>query len=157
LRMVREVFPDVSLFGIDLSPAYLRKANQLLSEAPGTLPQLVQGKAEEMPYRDGYFDALICVFLFHELPGSVRQKILNEAYRVTKPGGTFIICDSIQMIDTPELEPMMLNFPVLFHEPFYRDYTYDNLSDRLSQAGFVDVEIEIHFFSKYWIARKLAD
>ncbi|MEM6837256.1 MAG: class I SAM-dependent methyltransferase [Cyanobacteria bacterium P01_C01_bin.120] len=157
LKMVREVFPDVSLFGIDLSPAYLRKANQFLSETPGTLPQLVQGKAEEMPYRDDYFDALICVFLFHELPGPIRQKIINEAYRVTKPGETFIICDSIQMIDTPELEPVMINFPALFHEPFYRDYTQDNLTERLSRAGFIDIETEIHFFSKYWVARKPAD
>jgi len=154
LKMVREVFPDVSLFGIDLSPAYLRKANQSLLETPETLPQLVQGKAEEMPYRDNYFDALTCVFLFHELPGPVRQQIIDEAYRVTKPGGTFIICDSIQMIDTPELEPMMINFPALFHEPFYRDYTYDNLSDRLTQAGFTDIATEVHFVSKYWVAKK---
>ncbi|MGF1459092.1 MAG: class I SAM-dependent methyltransferase [Leptolyngbyaceae cyanobacterium] len=154
LKMLREVFPEVALFGIDLSPAYLRKANQLLSETPGTLPQLVQGKAEDMPYRGNYFDALTCVFLFHELPGPVRQQIIDEAYRVTKPGGTFIICDSIQMVDTPELEPMMINFPALFHEPFYRDYTYDNLSDRLIQAGFQEIETEVHFVSKYWIARK---
>jgi len=156
LKMVREVFPDVSLFGIDLSPAYLRKANQFLLETPGTLPQLVQGKAEDMPYRDDYFDALTCVFLFHELPGPVRQQIIDEAYRVTKPGGTFIICDSIQMVDTPELEPMMINFPTLFHEPFYRDYTYDNLSDRLTQAGFTDVDTAVHFVSKYWVAKKPA-
>ena len=148
--------PEVSLYGIDLSPAYLRKANQLLTETPGTLPQLVQGKAEDMPYRDHYFDALTCVFLFHELPGPVRQQVIDEAYRVTKPGGTFIICDSIQMIDTPALEPMMVNFPALFHEPFYRDYTYDNLSDRLAQAGFVDTTTEIHFVSKYWITHKPA-
>lgn len=154
LKMLREVFPKVSLFGIDLSPAYLRKANQLLSETPGTLPQLVQGQAEDMPYRDNFFDALTCVFLFHELPGPVRQQIIDEAYRVTKPGGSLIICDSIQMIDTPELEPMMANFPALFHEPYYRDYTYDDLGDRLTQAGFVDVVTEVHFVSKYWIAHK---
>lgn len=152
--MVRQVLPDASLFGIDLSPAYLRKANQLLSETPGTLPQLVQGQAEDMPYRDDFFDALVCVFLFHELPGPVRQQVIDEAYRVTKPGGTFIICDSIQRIDTPELEPIMINFPELFHEPFYRDYTYDNLSDRLTQAGFTEIDTEIHLFSKYWVARK---
>lgn len=156
LKMLREVFPTVSLYGIDLSPAYLRKANQLLSETPGTLPQLVQGQAEDMPYRDHYFDALTCIFLFHELPGPVRQQVINEAYRVTKPGGTFIICDSIQMIDTPELEPMMKNFPAMFHEPYYRDYTYDDLSDRLTQAGFTDIETAVHFVSKYWIARKPA-
>jgi ubiquinone/menaquinone biosynthesis C-methylase UbiE len=154
LKMLREVFPQVSLYGLDLSPAYLRKANQTLSETPGTLPQLVQGQAEDMPYRDNYFDALTCVFLFHELPGPVRQQVINDAFRVTKPGGTFIICDSIQMIDTPELEPMMLNFPVLFHEPYYRDYTHDDLVVRLEQAGFTEIRTEVHFVSKYWVAKK---
>jgi ubiquinone/menaquinone biosynthesis C-methylase UbiE len=156
LKMMREVFPHVSLFGLDLSPAYLRKANQLLSETPGTLPQLVQGQAEAMPYRDNYFDALTCVFLFHELPGPVRQQVIDEAFRVTQPGGTFIICDSIQMIDTPELEPIMSNFPAQFHEPYYRDYTRDNLSDRLAQAGFTEIATQVHFVSKYWVAKKPA-
>lgn len=154
LKMLRQVFPQVSLFGIDLSPAYLRKANQTLSEEAGTLPQLVQGKAEDMPYRDEYFDSVTCVFLFHELPGPVRQQIINEAFRVTKPGGSFIVCDSIQMIDTPELEPIMLNFPAMFHEPFYRDYTQDDLGQRLEAAGFIDIATQVHFVSKYWVAQK---
>ena len=154
LKMLRDVLPEVSLYGIDLSPAYLRKANQILNEAPGSLPQLVQGNAEEMPYRDNYFDSLTCVFLFHELPGPIRQQIINEAFRVTRPGGTFIICDSIQMVDTPELEPIMINFPTLMHEPYYRDYTYDDLVKRLETAGFEGITTQIHFVSKYWVARK---
>lgn len=154
LRMLRQVFPKVSLFGIDLSPAYLRKANQLLTEDAAALPQLVQGKAEDMPYRSDYFDSVTCVFLFHELPGPVRQQVIDEAYRVTKPGGSLLICDSIQMVDTPELEPIMLNFPTMFHEPFYRDYTCDDLTQRLQRAGFVDIVTQVHFVSKYWIARK---
>ena len=154
LRMLREVFPQTSLYGIDLSPAYLRKANQTLTEAPGNLPQLAQGKAEEMPYRDNYFDGVTCVFLFHELPGPIRQQVIDEAFRVVKPGSTFVICDSIQMVDTPELEPIMANFPEIFHEPFYRDYTYDDLAKRLETAGFIDIATELHFVSKYWIAQK---
>ncbi|MEO1209052.1 MAG: class I SAM-dependent methyltransferase [Cyanobacteria bacterium J06638_20] len=156
LRMLRQVFPDVSLYGIDLSPAYLRKANQTLTETPGTLPQLVQGKAEDMPYRENYFDAVTCVFLFHELPGPIRQQVIDDAYRVTKPGGTLVICDSIQRVDTPELDVIMSNFPAMFHEPFYRDYTLDNLDERLAKAGFEAITTQVHFVSKYWVARKPA-
>lgn len=154
LKMLRQVFPEASLFGIDLSPAYLKKANQTLAEEAGTLPQLVQGQAEDMPYRSDYFDGVTCVFMFHELPGPVRQQVINEAFRVTRPGSRFIVCDSIQMIDTPELEPIMSNFPATFHEPFYRDYTYDDLTLRLETAGFTDIETRVHFVSKYWVARK---
>jgi hypothetical protein len=51
---------------------------------------------------------------------------------------------------------MMENFPILFHEPYYRHYTTDNLGDRLEKAGFVDLQIENHFVSKYWVAHKPA-
>ncbi len=154
LKMIRATLPQASLFGTDLSPTYLRKANQLLSEIPGELPQLLQANAEELPYLDDYFHATTCVFLFHELPATVRQRIMNEAFRVTKPGGIFIICDSIQLSDLPEFEPMLDNFHETYHEPYYRNYITDNLVERLETAGFENIEIQVHHVSKYLIARK---
>lgn len=154
LRMIRASLPKISLFGTDLSSAYLRKANQLLSEIPGELPQLLQANAEELPYLDNYFHGLTSVFLFHELPAKARQRVIEECFRVLQPGGTFVVCDSMQSIDSPEFQTMMDNFPIIFHEPYFRDYTTDNLSDRLEKAGFVDIAIQNHFVSKYWVARK---
>ncbi len=154
LRMIRGALPKVSLFGTDLSPAYLRKANQLLSEIPGELPQLLQANAENLPYLDNYFHGISSVFLFHELPAAARQRVIEEVFRLLQPGGTFVICDSIQAIDSPDFQLMMNNFPAIFHEPYYRHYTTDNLQERLEKAGFVDVKIENHFVSKYWVARK---
>jgi ubiquinone/menaquinone biosynthesis C-methylase UbiE len=154
LRLIRGAIPNAALFGLDLSPAYLRKANQLLSELPGELPQLVQANAEEIPYQDGYFQAVTCVFLFHELPGEVRQRVIEQCFRVLQPGGTVVICDSIQLGDVPELAPMVRNFPAIFHEPYYQHYATDNLQERLQRAGFTAVETQTHFVSKYWIAHK---
>jgi ubiquinone/menaquinone biosynthesis C-methylase UbiE len=156
LRMIRAMLPQASLHGTDLSPAYLRKANQLLSELPGELPQLIQANAEELPYLDNYFHGVTSVFLFHELPGQARQNIIEEAFRVVQPGGTFVICDSIQSLDSPDLMATMKNFPAIFHEPYYRDYIQDDLMERLQKAGFVDISTANHFVSKYWIAHKPA-
>lgn len=154
LKNIRGMLPKASLYGVDLSAAYLRKANQLLSQDAGTLPQLVQGNAEELPYLDNYFHAVTSVFLFHELPPQARQNVINEAFRVVKPGGTFIICDSIQMSDSPELAPAMENFSDTFHEPYYRHYTTDDLAARLKEAGFTEISEQVHFMSKYLIAKK---
>jgi ubiquinone/menaquinone biosynthesis C-methylase UbiE len=154
LKFIRGMLPQASLFGMDLSAAYLRKANQLLSENPGELPQVIQANAEDLPYRDNYFQGVTCVFLFHELPPVARQNVIEQAFRVTQPGGVFIICDSIQAIDSPEMMPLMENFPAMFHEPFYRHYTTDDLVERLKQAGFQDIVTENHFMSKYWVAHK---
>ncbi len=154
LRMIRGTLPKAALFGTDLSPAYLRKANQLLSEIPGVLPQLLQSNAEELPYLDNYFHGLSSVFLFHELPASARQKVIDEAFRVLQPGGVLVICDSMQAIDSPDFKAMMNNFPAIFHEPYYRRYTTDNLEERLTKAGFINIQVENHFVSKYWTAYK---
>lgn len=157
LRMLRGALSEVSLFGTDLSPAYLRKANQNLSEIPGELPQLLNANAEALPYRDNYFQGVTSVFLFHELPAPVRQTIIDECFRVTCPGGVFVICDSIQRGDFPDMDVFLENFPAMFHEPFYKNYTEDDISGRLEQAGFEVVETQIHFASKYWVARKPAE
>lgn len=154
LKFIRGTLPSASLFGTDLSAAYLRKANQLLSEIPGELPQLMQANAEELPYLDNYFHAVTSVFLFHELPAEARQNVIEQAFRVTQPGGVFIICDSVQAIDSPELMPLMENFPAMFHEPYYRHYTTDDLVERLETAGFQDITTQNHFMSKYWVAHK---
>jgi ubiquinone/menaquinone biosynthesis C-methylase UbiE len=154
LRMLRGLLPKASLYGTDLSPAYLRKASQLLSQIPGELPQLTQANAEELPYLDNFFHVTTCVFLFHELPPQARQNVIEEAFRVTKPGGIFVICDSIQVSDSPEFEPMMHNFYETFHEPYYRHYMIDDLGVRLQKAGFTDISEQVHFMSKYLIARK---
>jgi len=154
LRMLRGTLPKASLYGTDLSPAYLRKANQLLSEIPGELPQLVRANGEELPYQDNYFHGLTSVFLFHELPAPARQNVIDEAYRVLQPGGVLIICDSMQAIDSPDFQPMMNNFPAIFHEPYYRHYVTDNLEERLTTAGFIDLKVENYFVSKYWTAHK---
>jgi ubiquinone/menaquinone biosynthesis C-methylase UbiE len=154
LRFIRGTLPQASLYGTDLSPAYLRKANQLLAEIPGELPQLMQANAEELPYLDNYFHAVTSVFLFHELPPAARQRVIDQCFRVTQPGGVFIICDSIQAIDDPELMPLMENFPAMFHEPYYRHYITDDLVERLETAGFRNITTENHFMSKYWVAHK---
>lgn len=154
LKFIRATLPKASLYGVDLSPAYLRKANQLLLEIPGELPQLVQANGEDLPYLDNCFDGITSIFLFHELPPQARQRVIEECFRVIKPGGIFMICDSIQEGDCPEFQVILDNFPINFHEPYFKHYTTDNLDERLEKAGFEILKIETHFAGKYWLARK---
>lgn len=154
LKNLRAMLPQASLYGVDLSAPYLRKANQMLSQIPGELPQLIQANAETLPYADRYFHGLTCVFLFHELPAQARQNVLNECFRVLQPGGVLVICDSMQLKDSPEFAPFMANFPLLFHEPYYRDYVQDDLTQRLQEAGFICTGDDLHLASKYLIAQK---
>lgn len=157
LQFLRSALPDVSLFGVDLSPAYLRKAAQRLVKMPAALPQLAQANAEALPYQDKTFAIVTSTFLFHELPGPVRQRVIAECDRVLQPGGLLVLCDSMQAADDPDFAPMLSNFPTMFHEPFYTHYLTDDLGDRLQQAGFGTPTTHLHFVSKYWIATKPQD
>jgi ubiquinone/menaquinone biosynthesis C-methylase UbiE len=154
LRQLRAALPDAQLLGVDLSTAYLRQANRLLSQLPGELPQLVQGNAEELPFADGSMAGVTCVFLFHELPDAARQQVLQEAARVLMPGGVLVLADSVQLADSPEFAPAMENFRRVFHEPYYRDYISDNIPERLAAAGLEPLSASSHFMTRVWSARK---
>jgi ubiquinone/menaquinone biosynthesis C-methylase UbiE len=135
----------------DVSEAYLNEGKQRLLH-----PRLEFQKAagEELPFADGSFDLVFSVFLFHELPRSVRTRVLSECARVLSPGGLLGICDSLQRDDDPRLNQVLENFPVDYHEPFYKDYTLWETTKALEQSGFRDVSSTHHLLSKYWVATK---
>lgn len=150
LQFIQAAFPQMSLYGIDLSEPYLQKAEQRL----GKTVNLKRGQGEKLPYPDAFFSAVTSTFTFHELPRSIRKQIIAECDRVLKPGGIFVLCDSLQAGDTPEFDLVLSNFASIFHEPYYSDYVRDDLSNSLKETGFQNVEIQLHWLSKYWIARK---
>lgn len=154
LRQLRGGLPGVQLVGLDLSAAYLREGNRSLSQLPGELPQLVQGNAEALPFADGAFQAVSCVFLFHELPGEARQNVLAECFRVLEPGGVLVLADSVQLSDSPQFATAMENFRRVFHEPYYRDYIGDGIEGRLTEAGFEAICAESHFMTRVWTATR---
>ena len=154
LQQIQSAFPELELYGLDLSGSYLKQASKYLSSRSGDLVQLTKGNAEKMPYGSNSFQALTCVFLFHELPRDARQNVLNECFRLLEPGGTLVLADSIQIEDSPKFTPIMENFHKIFHEPFYRDYIIDDISLRLEQSGFSSISSESHFMTKVWKANK---
>jgi ubiquinone/menaquinone biosynthesis C-methylase UbiE len=154
LRQLMAAFPDRQMLGLDLSGAYLREANRALATGGGRLPQLIEANAEAMPYADGSMQAVSCVFLLHELPGPVRQRVLQECFRVLEPGGTLVLADSIQRADSPAFTVPMENFPRAFHEPYYIDYIADDIDGRLRAAGFEAIRGASHFMTRVWSATR---
>ncbi|MFZ4714715.1 MAG: class I SAM-dependent methyltransferase [Bacteriovoracaceae bacterium] len=136
---------------LDISKPYLDVAQARLT---GKNLHFVQAPAEKIPSLDNQFDLVFSVFLFHELPRSVREKVLIESYRVLAPQGIMGICDSIQIDDDPKINGVLENFPVDYHEPFYKDYTLWNAKEALSLVGFRDIASDVNFLSKYWVAEK---
>ena len=78
----------------------------------------MQANAESLPFEDASFDAVTCVYLFHEMPAEARANAAAEMARVVKPGGTVVFTDSIQRGDRPALDEGLDKFENL-NEPHY--------------------------------------
>lgn len=76
--------------GIDLSDAMLRIARRK-NRFPNVTFQ--QADAVDLPFEDGSFDASCVSFALHEMPTSIRERVVREMARVTKPGGSVVVVD----------------------------------------------------------------
>jgi ubiquinone/menaquinone biosynthesis C-methylase UbiE len=152
LRMLGKALPDAQLVGVDLSPHYVARARSLLPREMNV--SLLAENAEALPFVDSYFDAVTCVFMFHELPADVRARVLAEMARVVRPGGIVVVADSLQLQDAPELQQELLAFPETFHEPYYLSYLQDDLAARMKDAGLRVAEEQAHFLTKLVVAAK---
>jgi ubiquinone/menaquinone biosynthesis C-methylase UbiE len=145
LREVKRNWPRLSVTGLDLSAPYLALARRALQD--WSRVSLIEGAAETMPFDAEQFDIVTSIYLFHELPASVRRLVVDEIRRVLKPGGTLILVDSLQTGDAPEYDALLDYFPFAFHEPYYASYLTEDL-DRLMKPGFAPEERSLAYFSK---------
>jgi ubiquinone/menaquinone biosynthesis C-methylase UbiE len=152
LRQVLAAFPRIPATGLDLSPAYCAEARKRL--AGWGHVEIVNGAVEQAPFEDGSFDAATCVYLCHELPPRVRRDAAREIARIVKPGGVFILADSIQTGDTADLDRMLEYFPVGFHEPYFASYLKEDFTALFGDAGFDMEETELAFLTKVMRFRK---
>src|SRR5512134_962870 len=76
--------------GIDLSEEMLRIARR---KNRFSSVSFQQADAAELPFEDDSFDASCVSFALHEMPSSVRKRVLREMARVTRPGGSIAVID----------------------------------------------------------------
>ena len=152
LRDIRLTYPRLDLTGLDLSSAYLAEARSHLSDLRPA--DLIEANAEAIPRAAESCDIATSIFLFHELPPDVRTTVAKEIARVLKPGGLFVLVDSLQFADKPDWDGLLEGFPQRFHEPYYRHYLTDDLAARFQAAGLDPVATDLAFLSKVMTFRK---
>lgn len=74
--------------GLDASPLALQRAAHNVPEA-----KYVEALAEAMPFADEHFDLVHTSVALHEMSAAELRQILQEVYRVLKPGGVFALID----------------------------------------------------------------
>jgi ubiquinone/menaquinone biosynthesis C-methylase UbiE len=153
LSQLGAALPNAKLYGLDLSPHYLKRARTVLSGSADV--SLAVDNAESLPFADAFFDAVTSVFLFHELPSDARRNVAAEAWRVLKTGGRLVVCDSAQLSDSGALEDFLEFFHRSYHEPYYKGYLRDDLATMLAETGFEVEESAPWLVSKVVVARKV--
>ena len=161
MTFVRDNLPlDTECTAVDLSPFYLDKARDNDAYWRKTRRQadnlgkddikplrLVQANAESLPFEEGSFDAVVCVYLYHELPREARAKVSAEMSRVLKKDGLLVLTDSIQRGDRPILDANIGNFEKM-NEPYYVDYTQDDLPAYFMKEGLKPMEKTVRSTTK---------
>ena len=150
---LRRAFPRLNITAVDLSEAYLAETMRRQKGSHFVTPLV--GKAEALPIGDGALDIATAIFLFHELPPKIRRQAARELARTIRPGGLFVLVDTLQPGDEPDYDGLLQLFPQLFHEPYYEGYLKEDLERLFGEAGFRMESASNAFFSRITSFRRL--
>lgn len=132
-----ERLPNAEVWGIDTAAPMVRFAHKRAVDLNVPV-NFSQRDAETTGFPDSHFDMITSYILFHEVENSRIQSILNEMYRVLRPGGTFSIFDF--PYDVKQLPPFMRYFFDLDGkdncEPYALDFVTMDFTGALRKAGF---------------------
>lgn len=89
---MKQRFPGAQVHGIDVAAPMLRYGHARAHHM-GLPIHFTQASAEATPFDSGSVDAILAMILFHELPRDTAERVVAEAARILKPGGTITIVD----------------------------------------------------------------
>ena len=131
------VGPDGKAYGLDMTDEMLALAEQNKAESGLTNVEFLKGEIENIPLPDNSVDVIIsnCVI---NLSGD-KDRVLEEAFRVLKPGGRLAVSDVVVRGDVPVAIRRNMELWIGCVAGALRDTEY---ADKLAAAGFEKVEIE---------------
>lgn len=85
LRVLVEQVPHLTAVEVDAETA------RLLDVAWGERARIVHADGADMPLPDASYDSVVCFTMLHHVPSAeLQDRIFAEAFRVLRPGGTFM-------------------------------------------------------------------
>ena len=126
--------------GVDLSGVRIANAIDSLEDHPTDVQQKVtfqKGSATDLPLSDESFDRAWSQATIYHVPDKV--KVLEEVYRVLKPGGIFVFDDLIK--PQPNISEKARKF--VYERLLYdTDFSFESYQDALKAAGFEVIEAD---------------
>ncbi|MBT9167862.1 MAG: Demethylmenaquinone methyltransferase [Syntrophomonadaceae bacterium] len=98
----QQVGPEGMVVGIDFAPEMLALAQRYVNMLRINNVKFILADIENLPLQDGFADIVSSNSVIYMVPD--KKQALAEAYRILKPGGTFVVAD---MISHGELPPQL--------------------------------------------------
>ena len=137
LLSARRVGPTGKAYGLDMTPEMLALAEENKRASGLTNVEFLRGEIENIPLPDNSVDVVIsnCVI---NLSGD-KSRVLQEAFRVLKPGGRFAVSDVVVLGEVPDAIRKSMEMWVGCVAGALTDVEYVNT---LTRAGFEKIELE---------------
>lgn len=138
-RVLRKVYPDAEVVGVDLSAPALKYAHYL-AESTEQAITYSQRDAAETGYDDASFDLVTAFLLLHEVPDDVRAQIMGEALRILKPGGHVLFLDIPPYSALSPVEAYFESFDGRGNgENHWEEFLSSDFRGLLTSVGFTDI------------------
>ncbi len=141
LLSARRVAPGGRAYGLDMTGEMLELARRNQREAGVENAEFLEGEIEAVPLPDDHVDVVIsnCVVNL----STDEPRVLEEAYRVLKPGGRFAVSDVVFLGKKSELPEEVLNAVGLWTGCVAGALERAEYEALLAEAGFEDISVEV--------------
>lgn len=138
LLSARRVFPGGRAYGVDMTDEMLALANENKARAGVENATFLKGTIDAIPLPDASVDVVIsnCVINL----ATDKTAVLNEAFRVLRPGGRLAVSD---MVEVEPLPPQVKSALDAWVGCVAGTIPVDLYREMIRQAGFTDLDIEI--------------
>src|ERR1700734_2943645 len=137
LLSARRVGPTGKAYGLDMTDEMLALARENQRKAGIENVEFLKGEIESIPLPDNSMDVVIsnCVINL----SADKDRVLREAFRVLKPGGSFAVSDVVVRGEVPELLRRSMEMWVGCIAGALQDQEYIG---KLAKAGFEGIDIK---------------
>jgi ubiquinone/menaquinone biosynthesis C-methylase UbiE len=150
---LKEKVPEAEVWGLEVGAPMLRYAHARAVHL-GIDVNFAQRLAEDTKFEDASADVVCAHILFHEVSTDAAREIINEAYRILRPGGVFEIIDfNGEREWTPYIEYRVWADHYYNGEPWVGEYYNRDTLGLLNNTGFSVHEegaaLALGFLKKY--------
>lgn len=131
------------IYGIDTLPQPKRVAE--IFKKIGYETKLVEGSIFKTPYKDNFFDGLVCISVMEHFKGKELSTATKEMYRILKPGGWIVFGFPVKNAVTDFIIDHVLKFDPNDIHPSGHKQILKGISDE------VTIDKITHFF--WWMPR----